>query len=171
MRSPGTTNSSVGKKIKAALATLVAAGPAEYILGKGKLRVGRMWDLPQQRGRCWLTIDLDPLPCDQTIADSTRYFLNRADAGNRHKENMLLLSRTGLRVHQWHFCPSPSGKGWHFAYQIPKVHVGVRIALQLLMGSDPQRETMNLRRSLACPRFEVCCLFRNDAARRTYQKK
>lgn len=153
MRSSGTTNASVGKAIKAALATLAAAGPAEYIFGRGKLRVGRMWNLPKMHGKCWLTVDLDAMSRPRAVC-----------AGQLHQGHLILLARLRLKAKRWISCASPSGEGWHFAYQIPKVHVGVRIALQLLMGSDPQREIMNLRRSLACPRFEVCCLFRNGAA-------
>lgn len=88
----------------------------------------------------WPTLELRPLKIDVDHSRplSVDEMISRLWKANR--ELLLVMQRR-----------SPSGKGWHvLAWVYPEpVGAAETVALQLLMGSDPQREAYNLNRAVA----------------------
>lgn len=88
-----------------------------------------------------------------------------------------LLSRMGREYAGYTSVPSPSGTGRHVTIDLtqpPRSPIEV-VAIQAILGSDPYREAMNLRRALVY--FELDpevrdtwnVLYRKDGRRRRYR--
>lgn len=115
---------------------LLKEGDAEFLLrraenGKLKIRVGQIWRIPERRGTTNLLCDYDGCLKIDRKTINTR------------------LRKAGIRPLSIRSRISPGGKGIHAIVTVQGRYSRIaRVALQLLLESDPEREAQNFRRAM-----------------------
>lgn len=117
------------------LLTMLKHGDAEFLLqrassGRLRIRVGQIWRIPERKGETLLYVDLDQCKaCDRRTIRAR-------------------LAKCGVVCKRILVRDSPGGNGLHIVVRIagrfPKMD---RVALQLILESDVERECQNFRRA------------------------
>lgn len=127
---------------------MVAAG----VIARTRLKNGIVSGGSFQQHPSWSTSGKPKFGVVDYVASPTNLYID-VDRAVPPKLSSILQTLRAVRVRPVWACYRRSAHGWHIIIKSRnRIHPGEQIALQILLGSDRRRETLNLMRLLSISR-------------------